>query len=808
MTTQEDFMQGTVRIKVDLPGLKAELQTARNLIKSELGDAGKLKPAIGAGSGAAVSAMPAEARRSQNEATARRLRLQSLVEQRAVTRELGRPVTRQVRLDARAYRRQLKALVSDPKLNQQRVDVELRVKEKVHRSHMRGAIGNLTNGPQQGSGLGRMFGRSMVGSRIGMMAAAGPAGLTLDGAAAGATAAIGAYTAVSSKIASDGLARLATVEKYKSSLAIVLRDQKKANALFAELEALEIKLPIGLDSMAKSAQQLAGAGFDPSKISGFVESIANVGSLGTEGLDESVRRITRAITQIKSKGKLEMEDLNQIAELGIPIRQIIKEQFGMSSDELRDDIAAGATTMDAAVEGILNAFSIKYAGALEAQGNTMAGQIDKLQNAYMRFAGEASKPLFDSLQFGIENVLDLLKGGGLDTALDPIVNGINIAAGAVVVLSANLDKFLTALEGNQTFGKFSAILSLAGARGESLVTRAKGKLEEERIMEQFAEAQKVIKERERRDALTPAERAAEDEKKRQRELADQKFSDFKAAKDAFEKRTGEDYTGGNQNSKDGEALISDFRTRRDFQGVLDRVNEANGSDLKYDDFTESEREKMRGRDAKNKQEKQKRDLVTRRAAAAGLTVEEFESGMTKSQRDTVLGGARGALGLVGRGLSAASGALGGIIPGIDAATGGAASAVGGAFTMSNQDTFDRASEKLKELRAEAIANATTPEAKAALEGMQMDLRGFETAGGGLKLELDTEALERKDFSSQGVGFGDLNQAIQDKIDQAAQIKYAKETAKNTETMKEKIVAFLDSLQGTNNAPKFNSPLGP
>lgn len=661
--------------------------------------------------------------------------------------------------------------------------------------------------------MDRGFGGSIVGGRVKAMAASGPLGMALDGAVGGAAAMGAAYTAMSTKIAKDGIARLAMVEKYRMTLGIILKDQDKLNKLFGELEALDIKLPVGLDILAESAQKLAGAGFDTDKIAGYVEAISNAGAVSVDGLQEGVNRITRALTQIRSKSKLEMEDLNQIAELGIPIRQIIQEQFGKSSDELRDAIKEGSITMDQALEGIIQGFNANYAGALDAQGNSMMGMVDRVREAWSRFAGEASEPLFDSLKFALSEIIDMLADGRMENAMQPFIDGIHTAAGAVVVLVAEFEMLMEAIDATP-LKPLLDILKLTGAGGVSLselgkeATEAK---EKEKELDKKLEATKDRiarqREEERRASLTPEERAAEDEKKKNLEEYRQHMSDFEQAKEGYKQRTGLEFKHG-ATSAEGIGLVDNFRDRQAFQPILDAQNEANDTSFTYDDFTEEERAKMKERGAKDDREKQKEQIIRRRAMAAGMTYEEFMEKQETLPGDP-LGKAKEALpGLMGRSMSAARGALGGLFGAADRITGGALGAAGAALTPTAEKAFDVTKTNFERIRQEAIDNAATPEAKEALENLKIDLEGFKDKDGNLKVGFDMEAMKRQDFSTQSVGFGDLNRAIQDKIDQAKQMKAAEETAKATSELKKQFDKFLDAYLGGNRSPDLTSPIGP
>jgi len=210
-------------------------------------------------------------------------------------------------------------------------------------------------------------------------------------------------------VLSDGIQSNATLESYEKSLKLVIRDQAKANKLFRELKQLDIDLPVEIDLLAGEAMKLAGAGFEAGKIADMLVTIADAAAISPVGVNEGTSRAVRAITQMKAKGNIQMEDLNQLSEIGIPIRQIIQDQFGMSAGDLGQKTRSGEVSMDDAISGILKGLDSKFGGALEARATTFEGLLDQLTARYKEFAREISEPIFKDLIGGLKEVVEVLK---------------------------------------------------------------------------------------------------------------------------------------------------------------------------------------------------------------------------------------------------------------------------------------------------------------------------------------------------------------------------------------------------------------
>ena len=246
----------------------------------------------------------------------------------------------------------------------------------------------------------------------------------LPGAIVGATAgkAVGTVGSAAAGMIGGGLQGLAQMESYKTTLSTILRDQTKANKLLAELNEMDMQLPVDLNLLASAATKLAGSGFEPEKLKGTVGAILNAASISTDGVAMGTERIVRAFSQIKSNGRLMGEELNQLTETGIPVRQIIQEQFGMNSQELAKKSQAGEIDIDTILNGILKGFEERFGGALEAQSMKLNGMVDTLADKARAFQREIAEPLFEPLQDSLKQLIEAIDAGKLDALIEAFKN--------------------------------------------------------------------------------------------------------------------------------------------------------------------------------------------------------------------------------------------------------------------------------------------------------------------------------------------------------------------------------------------------
>lgn len=117
-----------------------------------------------------------------------------------------------------------------------------------------------------------------------------------------------------------------------------------------------------------------------------------------------------------------MEEVIQIAENGIPIFDILKEQLGLTQEQL-GNLGKEGIKSSVAINAILTGMNSKFAGAMEKQSKTMAGQWstfkDNVTNTMTELAAPIDKAftgilgnLNDSFSQSEGNVRDSAKTAG------------------------------------------------------------------------------------------------------------------------------------------------------------------------------------------------------------------------------------------------------------------------------------------------------------------------------------------------------------------------------------------------------------
>lgn len=111
----------------------------------------------------------------------------------------------------------------------------------------------------------------------------------------------------------------AAMEAYQNQFEALLGDADKASQLVADLQMLAKVSPLGMEGLANNAVSLLNTGTELADIIPTLEMLGNLALGDTNKMNS----IVRAYTQILSKGQLMAQEMYQMGDAGVPIREIM-----------------------------------------------------------------------------------------------------------------------------------------------------------------------------------------------------------------------------------------------------------------------------------------------------------------------------------------------------------------------------------------------------------------------------------------------------------------------------------------------------
>lgn len=263
----------------------------------------------------------------------------------------------------------------------------------------------------------------------------------------------GAFITLGGAVALRGIANVGSnFEDLRDSLASVTGGVKQGAEAFDFVNRFALKSQFSVEQLTTSFITLKASGIEPTEklLRMFTDTSAvTTDQLGT--LDAMTRVFSRGI-----QGGLGLEELNQIADRGVPVFKILEEQLGIT----RLEIAKYGQTTDGALK-ILNALEKGFGDAF---GGATQQKLDNLSTSSSNL-GIAFRNQLDVIgQAGFSGALTTMNNTIAKTLnlLTPLAEKLGIGLGKVVdSLTLALDTLNLAIERSfEQYKKFREFLGI------------------------------------------------------------------------------------------------------------------------------------------------------------------------------------------------------------------------------------------------------------------------------------------------------------------------------------------------------------
>lgn len=213
----------------------------------------------------------------------------------------------------------------------------------------------------------------------------------------------------------------AEMETLRTGFISIAGGANKAAAIVKELNEFTAKTPFQLQEVSSAARQLLAVGTKRSELQKELKMLGDVAASS----GNSINDIAAIFAKVQAKGKVELENLNQLAERGIPIFGELKNVTGDANMEF----GAGAVSVEQFNTALANmtAEGGLAAGAMENLSQTVEGRMTTLMDNLGLEMGRAAEKSGLSAAFG----------GLLKEATEGL-QGISGAAGSDVAAALGL----------------------------------------------------------------------------------------------------------------------------------------------------------------------------------------------------------------------------------------------------------------------------------------------------------------------------------------------------------------------------------
>lgn len=297
---------------------------------------------------------------------------------------------------------------------------------------------------------------------------------------------------------SSAMGRQDTMEAFNRTITQITGSAENATKALEDLKKITKGTAYGLDVAAKATQNFVTRGMDLSKATKSVGIWADAVSFYGKGTNEQLETVTDALAKMRTKGTVEMEQLNRLFDVGINAVGIYAKAVGRNAADVQEDLSAKTITTEQFLDVVEKAMAEgtngvdKIAGAALQAGSSWTGTIDNMKAATTRGVLSIMQAIDNMLsknklpqmremisQFGktAEATMNVI-AGGIENLKDvgALIPQIGALGSALFVVGGSVD-YIKALGGGFDLlsNKTARLEASIGAVGEK-ITVLKGAL--------------------------------------------------------------------------------------------------------------------------------------------------------------------------------------------------------------------------------------------------------------------------------------------------------------------------------------------
>ncbi|WP_028664411.1 tape measure protein [Runella zeae] len=220
------------------------------------------------------------------------------------------------------------------------------------------------------------------------------------------------------------------IDVFRLGLTQMLQSQKDVSELFPKLLELAKATPFQVEGLMQTTIRLKAMGVATEELIPTLVTLGNAASvIGTEKLP----LVAKAYTDVMNKGKLMKQEINQFAENGIPIYDLLAVSMGKTRAEiikLAEDHKLAFSDIKKALEDASSEGG-RYYNMMNIQAQTLAGRVSNLKDAYFIAKATIGDFFEGTISKGIDFTQKLIKETiGSSDALNRTLNIVKSAVAA------------------------------------------------------------------------------------------------------------------------------------------------------------------------------------------------------------------------------------------------------------------------------------------------------------------------------------------------------------------------------------------
>lgn len=196
------------------------------------------------------------------------------------------------------------------------------------------------------------------------------------------TLAGGVMTGIAAKkLIADPVSLADEFQTYQIGFETMLKSKKKATKFMDSAKKFASVTPFDTSAVVSNAQRMLAYGFSDKDIIPDLTKIGNASAALGAG-EEGISRVSIALGQMKTNGRLNAEDMNQLTDVGINAWKYLADAEGKSIAQIREMSQKGEISGDKAVKTILNGLK-EFDGMMDKTSNsTVSGLMSNIKDTF------------------------------------------------------------------------------------------------------------------------------------------------------------------------------------------------------------------------------------------------------------------------------------------------------------------------------------------------------------------------------------------------------------------------------------------
>ena len=184
----------------------------------------------------------------------------------------------------------------------------------------------------------------------------------------------------------------AELEQTRTSFSSMLGSATKANILLADLQKFAAETPFEMPGIRTAAQQLLAFGYETQEVIPMLTALGNAASGLGKG-QEGFNQLAFVFGQIRTTGKLMGQDVMQLAQAGVPVKEILAKNLGLTKDQLAE-IGAQGIDANIAIRALVDGLNERFPQMMEKQSQTFLGILSNIKDNIGQAFGGFGEGLF------------------------------------------------------------------------------------------------------------------------------------------------------------------------------------------------------------------------------------------------------------------------------------------------------------------------------------------------------------------------------------------------------------------------------